>query len=69
MFVSIFFIFGALIQATMFGELVNLVYQINQDSLALQSKINSIRDFMLRMDIEPKLQEEVIRYIKVTEYT
>lgn len=60
---------GAVIQATMFGELAVLVFEINKDTIILHKKIDQVNTYMKKLGLKDDLQEEVLKYIKKNQYT
>ena len=60
---------GAIAQATLFGELAVLVYTINQQSIILQEKIDTVNTAMQNLNLPEDLQSEVIVFIKKNQFS
>lgn len=66
LFTIVMNLFGAVVQGQMFGELADLIYNINKDQIILQEKIDTINTAMKHLDLGSDLQEEIIKHIKLT---
>ena len=54
-FMNIVHLMGAITQATLFGELAVLVYTINQQSIILQEKIDTVNTAMKNLNLPEDL--------------
>ena len=60
------FLLTAIVEASMCGELASLVYSINLEQIKYTSKIENVKNAMVRQEMHVDLQKEVIEFVKET---
>lgn len=65
-FLSLALVGGALINANLFGELVELAQTLNQQSKDFEEKLDSINTAMQNLKLSDDLQQKVIKFLKTT---